>query len=49
MRHQTLIDADTLHRALQDDAPVLLDCRYDLTDPAAGRRAFADAHLPAFL
>ena len=46
MRHQTLIDADTLHRALQDDAPVLLDCRYDLTDPAAGGRAFADAHLP---
>ena len=46
MRHQTLIDADTLHRALQDDAPVLLDCRYDLADPAAGRRAFADAHLP---
>ena len=46
MRHQTLIDADRLHRALQDDAPVLLDCRYDLTDPAAGRRAFAHAHLP---
>ncbi len=46
MRFETLIDADTLHRALQGDAPVLLDCRYDLTDPAAGRRAFAEGHLP---
>lgn len=46
MRFETLIDADTLHRALHDDAPVLLDCRYDLADAAAGRRAFVDAHLP---
>lgn len=46
MRFETLIDADALHRALRDDAPALLDCRYDLTDPAAGRRAFADARLP---
>ena len=46
MRCETLIDVGALHRALHDDAPGLLDCRYDLTDPAAGRRAFADAHLP---
>jgi thiosulfate/3-mercaptopyruvate sulfurtransferase len=46
VRFQTLIDADALHRALYDDAPVLLDCRYDLTDPAAGRRAFMQAHVP---
>ncbi len=25
---------------------VLLDCSYDLTDPGAGRRAWADGHLP---
>ncbi len=25
---------------------VLLDCRFDLQDPAAGRRAFLEAHIP---
>lgn len=46
MRFETLIDAEALRRAQSGDAPVLLDCRYDLADPAAGRRVFTVGHLP---
>jgi thiosulfate/3-mercaptopyruvate sulfurtransferase len=42
-----LIDADKLAQRLVSGAPtVLLDCSFDLTDPQAGERAFAAAHLP---
>jgi thiosulfate/3-mercaptopyruvate sulfurtransferase len=27
-------------------APLILDCRFDLADPAAGRRAYAAGHIP---
>jgi len=27
-------------------APLVIDCSFDLADPAAGERAFAEAHLP---
>lgn len=42
-----LINADDL-RALLDRRPdtVLLDCSFDLADPAAGERAYDEAHLP---
>ena len=46
MRLQTLVDSETLRRLPSAQAPVLLDCRYDLADPQAGRRAFAQGHLP---
>ncbi|WP_372695901.1 sulfurtransferase [Immundisolibacter sp.] len=50
LRHhcQTLIDGAELERRIVDTrtGPVLLDCRHDLTDPSAGRRAFAAGHLP---
>lgn len=46
MYFETLIDAPTLHRRLAGQPTVLLDCRYDLSDPAAGQRAFAAGHLP---
>jgi thiosulfate/3-mercaptopyruvate sulfurtransferase len=46
MHFETLVDAETLHRRLAEHAPVLLDCRHDLADPQAGRRAFAQGHLP---
>jgi thiosulfate/3-mercaptopyruvate sulfurtransferase len=38
----------TLQQGLQqsDAAPVLLDCGFDLADPQAGERAWADGHLP---
>ena len=56
MAFTTLLDAATLHKLLResaarkDSAPrerlVLLDCRFDLADPDAGRQAFAKAHIP---
>ena len=45
----TLIDAPTLADWLQNpaaDTPVVFDCRFDLTHPAAGRTAYAAAHIP---
>jgi len=49
MSFTTLIDAASL-RALRADAaprrPVVLDCRFDLGDAGAGRRAFLAGHIP---
>ena len=47
MSHTTLISADTL-RALMagPQAPLLFDTSFDLVDTDAGRRGFAQAHLP---
>lgn len=40
-----LIDAATLLQLMQQvDAPVVLDCRFELSDPSAGERAYAQAH-----
>lgn len=44
MPFTTLIDVDSLV-ALAGSA-VLLDCRFDLNDPGAGRRAYAEGHIP---
>lgn len=47
--YTTLIDADTLARALQDPARpdiLVLDCGFELTDPRAGRRHYDAGHLP---
>jgi thiosulfate/3-mercaptopyruvate sulfurtransferase len=42
-----LIDAATLRERLDaGQHVVLLDCSFDLADPAAGRRAWASGHLP---
>lgn len=47
---KTLIDATELLRDLAGaHPPLLLDCRFELADPAAGRRAWAEAHLPGAL
>jgi thiosulfate/3-mercaptopyruvate sulfurtransferase len=47
MSHTTLISAAELQSLIGLDAPlVLLDCGFDLGDPAAGERAFAAGHLP---
>jgi thiosulfate/3-mercaptopyruvate sulfurtransferase len=44
---RTLIDPLTLARRLNaGDAIVVLDCRFDLADPQAGRRAHAQGHIP---
>jgi thiosulfate/3-mercaptopyruvate sulfurtransferase len=44
MTWTTLISADEL--AAHIDRCVVADSRHDLTDPAAGRRGWAEAHLP---
>lgn len=42
-----LIDASELAaRLAADRSMVLLDCSFELTDPAAGERQFAEVHLP---
>lgn len=42
----TLIDAAELAGHLDDPAWVVIDCRFTLTDPAAGRRAYDKGHIP---
>ncbi|MBL8251100.1 MAG: sulfurtransferase, partial [Candidatus Competibacter sp.] len=46
MRHDTLIDSVTLNDHLDDPGWVVVDCRFSLSDPAAGRRAYAESHIP---
>jgi len=47
MQHDTLITAPALQALLAAGTPVvLLDCGFDLGDPAAGERAYAAGHLP---
>ncbi|MDH5513216.1 MAG: sulfurtransferase [Gammaproteobacteria bacterium] len=42
----TLVDTETLSRHLDDPHWVVVDCRFVLTDPEAGRRAYAAGHIP---
>lgn len=42
----TLVDTETLSRHLNDPRWVVVDCRFVLTDPEAGRRAYAAGHIP---
>jgi len=44
--YSTLVDTDTLANHLDDPAWVIIDCRFALTDPGAGRRAYAAGHIP---
>ena len=47
MIERTLISAESLRLLLASGKPcVLLDCGFDLADPSAGARAFAQGHLP---
>ncbi len=41
-----LVDAASLKAALGHEHLVLLDASFDLADPSAGERAFAEGHLP---
>ncbi len=43
---QTLIDAKSLQALLGDSELAVVDCRFDLMDPGAGRRAYLAGHLP---
>ena len=44
MNFNTLIGVDSLREVLTQ--VVLLDCRFDLAAPAAGRQAYSTAHIP---
>lgn len=46
MSHTTLVTTDQLARHLDDPAWVVFDCRFILTDPDAGRRAYEAGHIP---
>jgi thiosulfate/3-mercaptopyruvate sulfurtransferase len=47
MSASPLVSAQALQTQLRRaQAPLLLDCSFDLADPAAGERAFAQGHLP---
>lgn len=46
MPHKTLIAADLLAQHLDDPAWVIVDCRFDLHDTEAGRRAYLEGHIP---
>ncbi len=42
----TLIDCATLQGSLGRPDWIVVDCRFDLADTTAGRRAYLDAHIP---
>jgi thiosulfate/3-mercaptopyruvate sulfurtransferase len=44
--YRTLIQAEELRAHLDDADWVVVDCRYDLTDHQAGRRAYLEGHVP---
>jgi len=44
--HTTLISAADLAGHLADSRYVIVDCRHDLINPAAGRDAYAAGHIP---
>jgi thiosulfate/3-mercaptopyruvate sulfurtransferase len=44
--HKTLIDPATLIRHLTDSNWVVVDTRFDLTDPAKGEQQYLDSHIP---
>ena len=46
MPFTTLISAAELTQHLNNPSFIILDCRAELTDPAAGAAAFANAHIP---
>ncbi|MGH8246395.1 MAG: sulfurtransferase, partial [Gammaproteobacteria bacterium] len=42
----TLIDASELNANLSEPDWVIIDCRYDLKDTAAGYRSYLNGHVP---
>lgn len=49
MPYTTLITAEELARHSDDPSWVVIDCRHDLGNPDAGRRAYESGHLPGAL
>jgi thiosulfate/3-mercaptopyruvate sulfurtransferase len=46
MLYQTIVSAATLAENLENPAWVTIDCRFRLNDPAFGRNAYANGHIP---
>ena len=46
MEFQTLIGVDSLRQLKDDPRLAIVDCRFDLMHPDAGRQAFRAAHIP---
>ena len=46
MSYQTLIDPTDLARLVEQGTVLVCDCRFDLADPEAGRRAYRGGHIP---
>jgi thiosulfate/3-mercaptopyruvate sulfurtransferase len=44
--HTTLVSATTLAQHLTDSHWLVVDCRFDLTQPAAGEAAYGAGHIP---
>lgn len=44
--YTTVVSAGDLAHHIDDPDWVIVDCRFTLTDPEAGRRAYAQGHLP---
>lgn len=44
--HTTLVSAATLGQHLTDSHWLVVDCRFDLTQPAAGEAAYGAGHIP---
>ena len=46
MEYRTLIDADSLRELLGGQGLAVVDCRFDLMNPGAGRLAYLRGHIP---
>ena len=46
MMFKTLIDVDSLQELLGNPRLAVVDCRFDLLNPDAGRKAYLEAHIP---
>ena len=46
MMFKTLIDVDSLQELLGNPRLAIIDCRFDLLNPHAGRQAYLEAHIP---
>lgn len=46
MTYTTVISAEDLHAHIDDANWVVVDCRFTLTDPGAGQRAYNEGHIP---
>ena len=47
MRHTTLVSISDLAAHLDDAGWIVCDCRHDLVDTEAGRRAYRESHIPS--